>query len=247
MSNAASVRQQIAESVTPDDDALLVDLSDLSFIDSAGLHALIELGAVLDERRQQLLLCVPHGSHDRAGDRDHRLAARRLGPRRPGRGDGSRPHVRDGVPADRTHRERLRLDDPLSAIVGMSFTEPSRPTPGAPYSRWGRVGLRSVTPGEAVRVGEQHRCPDRDRGRAGRHRRRADPSLGRDRRSPGPRTRRQGVRSVGSSARTVGGGETSRSQHEPGGPTGAPRRRRIANPSVAGLQQASRERTTGRP
>ena len=62
MSNAASVRQQIAESVTPDDDAVIVDLSDLSFIDSAGLHALIELGVVLDERRQQLLLCVPHGS-----------------------------------------------------------------------------------------------------------------------------------------------------------------------------------------
>jgi anti-sigma B factor antagonist len=63
MSNAASVRQQIAESVTPDDDAMIVDLSELSFIDSAGLHALIELGTVLDERRQQLLLCVPHGSH----------------------------------------------------------------------------------------------------------------------------------------------------------------------------------------
>jgi anti-anti-sigma factor len=62
MSNAASVRQEIAESVTPDDDALLVDLSELSFIDSAGLHALIELGTVLDERRQKLLLCVPHGS-----------------------------------------------------------------------------------------------------------------------------------------------------------------------------------------
>jgi anti-sigma B factor antagonist len=63
MSNATSVRQQIEGSVTPDDDALLVDLSELSFIDSAGLHAVIELGAVLDERRQQLLLCVPHGSH----------------------------------------------------------------------------------------------------------------------------------------------------------------------------------------
>jgi anti-sigma B factor antagonist len=62
MSNAASVRLQIAESVTPDDDALLVDLSELSFIDSAGLHSLIELGSVLDERRQLLLLCVPHGS-----------------------------------------------------------------------------------------------------------------------------------------------------------------------------------------
>lgn len=62
MSNAASVRLLISESVTPDDDAVVVDLSDLSFMDSAGLHSMVELGAVLDERRQQLLLCVPHGS-----------------------------------------------------------------------------------------------------------------------------------------------------------------------------------------
>jgi anti-sigma B factor antagonist len=62
MSNAATVRQQIAESVTPDDDAVIVDLSELSFIDSAGLHSLIELGTVLDERRQHLLLCLPPGS-----------------------------------------------------------------------------------------------------------------------------------------------------------------------------------------
>jgi anti-anti-sigma factor len=62
MSNAASIRQDIAESVTPDDDAVVVDLSELSFMDSAGLHAVVELGTVLDERRQQLLLCVPHGN-----------------------------------------------------------------------------------------------------------------------------------------------------------------------------------------
>ena len=62
MSNAASVRQQIAESTTPDDDAVVVDLSELAFMDSAGLHSLVELGTVLEERRQQLLLCVPGGS-----------------------------------------------------------------------------------------------------------------------------------------------------------------------------------------
>jgi anti-anti-sigma factor len=62
MSNATAVRQQIAGSVTPDDDALIVDLSELSFIDSAGLHSMIELGTVLDERRQHLLLCLPPGS-----------------------------------------------------------------------------------------------------------------------------------------------------------------------------------------
>jgi len=62
MSNAATVRQQIAEYVTPDADAVIVDLSELSFIDSAGLHSLIELGTVLNERRQQFLLCLPSGS-----------------------------------------------------------------------------------------------------------------------------------------------------------------------------------------
>jgi anti-anti-sigma factor len=62
MSNAASVRLLISESVTPDDDAVVVDLSELAFMDSAGLHSVVELSTVLDERRQQLLLCVPHGS-----------------------------------------------------------------------------------------------------------------------------------------------------------------------------------------
>lgn len=57
-----SVDDLLAETVTPDDDALIVDLSELSFIDSAGLHSLIELGTVLDERRQQLLLCLPPSS-----------------------------------------------------------------------------------------------------------------------------------------------------------------------------------------
>jgi anti-anti-sigma factor len=62
MSNATSVRQQIAESVTPEDDAVIVDLSELAFMDSAGLHSVVELGTVLEERRQQLLVCVPPGS-----------------------------------------------------------------------------------------------------------------------------------------------------------------------------------------
>ena len=62
MSNATPVRQRIAGFVTPDDDALILDLSDLSFIDSAGLHAVFGLSAVLDEKRQRLLLIVPQGS-----------------------------------------------------------------------------------------------------------------------------------------------------------------------------------------
>ena len=62
MSNATSVRQQIAGSVTPGDDAVIVDMSELSFMDSAGLHGVIELSTVLAERRQRFLLCVPHDS-----------------------------------------------------------------------------------------------------------------------------------------------------------------------------------------
>lgn len=62
MSNATPVRQRIAEFATPDDDAVILDLSELSFIDSAGLHAVFGLSAVLVEKRQRLLLVVPPGS-----------------------------------------------------------------------------------------------------------------------------------------------------------------------------------------
>lgn len=61
MSNAASVRRTIAEAVRPDDEALLLDLSGLSFIDSAGLHAVFELSSALDERRQRLFVYAPPG------------------------------------------------------------------------------------------------------------------------------------------------------------------------------------------
>jgi anti-sigma B factor antagonist len=65
MSNAASIRMRIAELVSPADVALVIDLSPLAFIDSAGLHAIAELAAVLGERRQRLLLCIPDGSQVR--------------------------------------------------------------------------------------------------------------------------------------------------------------------------------------
>jgi anti-anti-sigma factor len=62
MSNATTVRQRIAEFVTPDDRALIIDLSSLSFIDSAGLHAVFELDTMLRERRQRLLVSIRGGS-----------------------------------------------------------------------------------------------------------------------------------------------------------------------------------------
>ncbi len=61
MSNATSVRQRISELILPEDDAVILELSGLGFIDSAGLHAVFELGAILDERRQRLLVAVPAG------------------------------------------------------------------------------------------------------------------------------------------------------------------------------------------
>lgn len=62
MSNATSVRQRLSEGVTPDDEALVIDLGSLSFIDSAGLHVLFDIAGALAERRQHLRLVVPQGS-----------------------------------------------------------------------------------------------------------------------------------------------------------------------------------------
>jgi anti-anti-sigma factor len=61
LSNAAVVRQRIAQFVTPEDWAVVLDLSELTFIDSAGLHVVYELAELLEERRQRLFLCVPPG------------------------------------------------------------------------------------------------------------------------------------------------------------------------------------------
>jgi anti-sigma B factor antagonist len=59
MSNAVWVRERIAGFVTPKDWAVVLDLSELTFIDSAGLYALSVLAELLEERRQRLFLCVP--------------------------------------------------------------------------------------------------------------------------------------------------------------------------------------------
>jgi anti-anti-sigma factor len=62
MSNTARVRQRIAGFVTPEDWAVVLDLSELTFIDSAGLHGVSVLAELLEERRQQLFLYVPPGA-----------------------------------------------------------------------------------------------------------------------------------------------------------------------------------------
>jgi len=63
MSNAVRVRERIAGFVTPEDWAVVLDLSELTFIDSTGLYAVSVLAELLAERRQRLFLCVsPSGS-----------------------------------------------------------------------------------------------------------------------------------------------------------------------------------------
>lgn len=59
MSNAVRVRERIAGFVTPEDWAVVLDLSGLTFIDSAGLYGVSVLAELLEERRQRLYLCVP--------------------------------------------------------------------------------------------------------------------------------------------------------------------------------------------
>jgi anti-anti-sigma factor len=59
MSNALRVRERIAGFVTPEDWAVVMDLSELTFIDSVGLHGVSVLAELLEERRQRLFLSVP--------------------------------------------------------------------------------------------------------------------------------------------------------------------------------------------
>ena len=61
MSNAVRVRERIAGFVTPEDWFVVLDLSGVTFIDSAGLYGVSVLAELLEERRQRLFLCVPPG------------------------------------------------------------------------------------------------------------------------------------------------------------------------------------------
>lgn len=63
MSNAGEVLQRLLQFVSNEDDALVLDLSGLSFIDSAGLHVVLELMNLLEERSKQLSLVVPPDIH----------------------------------------------------------------------------------------------------------------------------------------------------------------------------------------
>jgi anti-anti-sigma factor len=61
-SNARELRAAIIARLPPDADCLILDLSEIRYLDSSGIELLFELGARLTTRRQTLLLVVPDDS-----------------------------------------------------------------------------------------------------------------------------------------------------------------------------------------
>ena len=62
-SNAAELGERVSAAIAGEGGGLVADLSQLSFIDSTGIHMLFELAAELKQRRQALRVVVPAGSH----------------------------------------------------------------------------------------------------------------------------------------------------------------------------------------
>jgi anti-sigma B factor antagonist len=60
--NAATVQEQLAEALGPDTLSLIVDLSEIRYLDSAGLDMLLRLSDRLDHRRAKLMLVIPETS-----------------------------------------------------------------------------------------------------------------------------------------------------------------------------------------
>jgi len=60
--NAATVERGLAEAIGPDALSLIVDLSSVRYLDSAGIDMLLRLSDRLDRRRNELILVVPESS-----------------------------------------------------------------------------------------------------------------------------------------------------------------------------------------
>jgi anti-sigma B factor antagonist len=60
--NVAIVYQQLADALSPDVVRLIVDLSDIRYLDSAGIDMLLRLSDRLDHRRARLILVIPQTS-----------------------------------------------------------------------------------------------------------------------------------------------------------------------------------------
>jgi anti-sigma B factor antagonist len=66
MSNAAEVGSALDRTLTNDKVALVLDLSDVDYFDSAGIHLIFDLRERLRVRSVKLRLVVPEGSSARA-------------------------------------------------------------------------------------------------------------------------------------------------------------------------------------
>jgi anti-anti-sigma factor len=62
LSNAAVIKRSIAESVSNQDLKLVLDLSSVTYLDSAGIAMLFDLSRRLIQHQQQLVLVVPEAS-----------------------------------------------------------------------------------------------------------------------------------------------------------------------------------------
>ena len=61
-SNAADLRLALAERLPSSSSALVLDLSDVSYLDSSGIQLLFDLGRRLAARRQAIRLVVPEAA-----------------------------------------------------------------------------------------------------------------------------------------------------------------------------------------
>lgn len=62
ISNAAHLARAIKDSVSNLDHELILDLSRVTYVDSAGIRVLFELARRLKDHQQRLVLVVPEGS-----------------------------------------------------------------------------------------------------------------------------------------------------------------------------------------
>jgi anti-sigma B factor antagonist len=60
--NATIIQQQLADALGPVASSLVIDLSEIRYLDSAGIDMLLRLSLRLDDRRAKLILVIPDTS-----------------------------------------------------------------------------------------------------------------------------------------------------------------------------------------
>ncbi|MEA2350290.1 MAG: hypothetical protein QOG86_1231 [Thermoleophilaceae bacterium] len=65
LANAKAIGSLVAGAVPNDATGLVVDLSEVTYLDSSGVHLIFDLAQRLGDRQQRLVLVVPEGSRVR--------------------------------------------------------------------------------------------------------------------------------------------------------------------------------------